>query len=81
MKELEKMFTKFIQSKNYDYPFSHRYKEYQRVLIENKEVYDIIEKRINQRVIEELENICNDEETDYIIHRINELKEELKQNG
>tara|TARA_R110000868_G_scaffold1491_1_gene11671 strand:- start:444 stop:656 length:213 start_codon:yes stop_codon:yes gene_type:complete len=36
-------------------------------------ILDAMEQYANQRVIEELENICNDEESEYIRYRIKEL--------
>ena len=39
------------------------------------EMVDKLYEYKNQRVIDELENICNDEETEYIRYRIKELKQ------
>ena len=40
-------------------------------------IIDSMEEYANQRVIEELESICNDEETEYIRYRIKELKQQI----
>ena len=41
---------------------------------DNQKILDILEEYKNKCVIEALEDICNDEETEYIRHRIKELK-------
>ena len=44
-------------------------------MIHSKELEGQFEQYANQRVIEALEDVCNDEETEYIRHRIKELKQ------